>query len=250
MTTLSQIPRLGLGPLGVGRRVAAGNVLTLTLTTSSSRETVTINRLTPTGGNCVIDWGDGTTTTVAAGTTTAINKVYASAGVYSAVVSNANLITGIRLQNAKISNFDTAQLAGSVVTNFIVTSILTSIINTANMVDWRPSGWHCYSMPSGSLTITAAANFANWITATSVQMQSSGLLTADVDRVLEGFWGMFPARTATGGALNVGGTNQAPGGTFQAGNPPTTGKEYAYELLNDGQNVNPTKRWATVTITA
>jgi len=34
-------------------------------------------------------------------------------------------------------------------------------------------------------------------------------------------------------SIGYGGTNAAPSGTYQDGDPPTTGKEYIYELEND-----------------
>jgi len=81
-------------------------------------------------------------------------------------------------------------------------------------------------------------------------MSDNSLTQAKVDAILQGLWGAFATRTVAGGTINVGGNNAAPGGAYQAANPPATGKEYAYELLNDSQNINPTKKWATVTFTA
>jgi hypothetical protein len=81
-------------------------------------------------------------------------------------------------------------------------------------------------------------------------MDGNALLQAQVDQILADFYAGFAARTATDGSINVSGNNAAPSGTLQAACPPTTGKEYAYELTNDSCNVNPTKKWATVTITA
>jgi hypothetical protein len=125
----------------------------------------------------------------------------------------------------------------------------TYAIDTADMVNWRPTDWHCYSMPSGSLTFSAGS-LNGWVGIANILANDNVLLSAAVDTALASVWAAFAARTAAGGTFNIGGTNEAPGGTFQAANPPTTGKEYAYELLNDSQNVNPTKKWATVTITA
>jgi len=81
-----------------------------------------------------------------------------------------------------------------------------------------------------------------------------GLNQATVDAIL---WSLYQAtlsRTATGGEINLGGTNAAPSGTFQAASAcpvsaATDGKEVAWELLNDdcGDGFNV---WATVTITS
>jgi len=72
-------------------------------------------------------------------------------------------------------------------------------------------------------------------------------------------WGLYQAalsRTATGGTINVGGTNAAPSGTFQAASAcpvsvATDGKEVAHELINDGCDaIAAGETWTTVTITA
>jgi hypothetical protein len=111
-------------------------------------------------------------------------------------------------------------------------------------------------MPAATFVLTiTAGGFAGWVGANNVQIQSMGLLTAAVNAAL---WDLYQAsvapRTATGGTINVGGTNQAPSGTFQAaGACPVTvatdGKEIAYELLNDTCDAFA-NHWATVTITA
>ena len=106
----------------------------------------------------------------------------------------------------------------------------TYTINTADMAAWRPGYWYCYSMPVGAVTISAASDFAGWISTTTIRAEDNGLLQAAVDAILSGCWSAFATRTATGGTINVGGTNAAPSGVLQAANPPTTGREFAYEL--------------------
>lgn len=73
------------------------------------------------------------------------------------------------------------------------------------------------------------------------------LAQADVDAVLLSVYNRRMAFTYATPALNVGGTNAAPTGVYQAQCPPTTGKERAFELVNDscGDGFN---RW-TVTFT-
>ena len=78
-----------------------------------------------------------------------------------------------------------------------------------------------------------------------------GLDATEVSNVLLGIYDMVSsgARTATGGTLNVAGSNAAPSGVLQAACPPTTGKEAAYELVNDTCNVIPAgEEYAAVTI--
>lgn len=106
-------------------------------------------------------------------------------------------------------------------------------------------------MPAATYTITiTASGFAGWVSTTNFQMQNNSLSQAQVNQILADFWAGFATRTATGGTLNIGTNNAAPSGVYQAANPPTTGLEFRYELLNDSQNVNTTKKWATVTVAA
>jgi hypothetical protein len=74
------------------------------------------------------------------------------------------------------------------------------------------------------------------------------LSQAQVDAVLLGIYDAFPNRTSSNGTLNISTTNAAPSGTLQAACPPTTGKEAAYELVNDSCGVSG-KHYAAVTIT-
>ena len=63
--------------------------------------------------------------------------------------------------------------------------------------------------------------------------------------------GIYTNRASYGYAtptLNVGGSNSAPSGTYQDGDPPTTGKEYIFEIENDPETEGFNK-WA-VTYTA
>ena len=127
-------------------------------------------------------------------------------------------------------------------------------INSADMSTWNPTTWRLSSMPAGSITNVAQNGFANFTKCTSCTFDSNSLSQSDVDTAL---WSLYQAttapRTASGGTINVGGSNAAPSGTFQAGSAcpvtvATDGKEIAYELLNDSCGVGFNK-WSTVTIT-
>jgi len=125
--------------------------------------------------------------------------------------------------------------------------------NSADVSAWRPTDFRLYSMPAATYAFTVgASDFASWTTTNNFQMQSNALSAAQVDTIL---WSLYQAsiapRTATGGTINVGGSNAAPTGTYQAcASPPvsaaTPGKEIAHELVNDtiGAFAN---HWATVT---
>ena len=135
---------------------------------------------------------------------------------------------------------------------FSMPSGYAGTFNSADVVDWRPATFHLYSMPSGYAFVIAANDFAGWTTTSNFQMQSNALTQAQVNAVL---WGLYQAaivpRTATGGTIDVSGSNAAPSGTFQApASCPVTsgtpGNEVRHALLNDGCAVGFNK-WTTVT---
>jgi len=310
------------GAVSAGEAVTA---LALTATTVGAA-TVTIHRITPTGGSLTIAWGDGAMTVVAAGDTAAQAHAYAGAGTWSISCTPAAIITQLDLHDAKLSGFNSAQLAGSVLTYFFCYSLGSAVanrvvsadmaawrptywllhtmpagtynINSADLVAWRPTYWYLHTMPAGTYNIAsadmaawrptvwylhtmpagtytinfsdlaawnpttfyafsltaptitiAAANLATWRAVTGFRVDGNALLTAAVDAFLAGLYGAFPLRTGVNGTINVGGTNQAPSGVYQAQCAPGDGKEFAYELLNDSCGVSA-NHWATVTYTA
>jgi len=74
----------------------------------------------------------------------------------------------------------------------------------------------------------------------------AALTQGNVDNLLLGLYAGFATKTATNGTIDVGGTNAAPSGIYQAQCPPVTGKEAAYELINDSCGVS-SKHWISVT---
>src|SRR5690606_16107062 len=78
----------------------------------------------------------------------------------------------------------------------------------------------------------------------------NGLAQADIDAILFELYEAFPNRLSwlSGGTIDLlGGDNEAPTGTLQAACPPTTGREVAYELVNDTCDVSA-KHWSSVSI--
>ena len=68
---------------------------------------------------------------------------------------------------------------------------------------------------------------------TAYWYQDCALTQANVNAILLSVYNRRMAFTFATPVLNVGGTNTAPSGLYQAGCPPMTGKEYAFELVND-----------------
>lgn len=76
--------------------------------------------------------------------------------------------------------------------------------------------------------------------------ENNVLSQADVNAVLLSIYNRRASFTDATPALNIGGSNLAPSGVYQAACPPGTGKEYAYELVNDscGDGFN---KWTVTT---
>ncbi len=99
-----------------------------------------------------------------------------------------------------------------------------------------------------SSTITGGASPMQSAGIQRVYIGSMSMSQADVDDCLLRTWTDRAVFGTGSHSLRIGGRNPAPSGVYQAANPPTTGKEYAYELVNDsnGEGFN---LW-TVTFTA
>jgi hypothetical protein len=69
--------------------------LAFAVTTTSDPETVTLTRITPTGQDVTIDWGDGNSDTISDGNTGTITHQYATAGTYAVRISDPSVITYI-----------------------------------------------------------------------------------------------------------------------------------------------------------
>jgi hypothetical protein len=144
---------------------AAVLALTLTATTTGAAQTVTIHRMTPAAGKAVvISWGDGNSTTVAAGDTASKANTYASAGSYAIRVTDARNIVQIDLHDSKLSGLKSAELAKSAITYFVAYSLgtaTTCVVRSEDMTSWKPTTWYLYSMPAGTYAIDSA-DMAGW----------------------------------------------------------------------------------------
>ena len=340
-----------VGRINVRRRdVADEPNATVWARTTTASETVTLNRVTPTGGTCLVDWGDGQQDTIAEGTTSDITHVYVSPDDNHQIrIYNPERITQFFMQNNKLTvnsaeislienvsdarfsslrggqfnsadvvdwrpsrfrlysmpagyagTFNSADVVDWRPNSFFLHSMpsdYAGTFNSADMVDWRPSRFYLYDMPSdyagtfdfadvadwrpfrfylynmpsgyaGTFDsadvidwrpnrfwlyympasysiVTTAGGFSGWTTIQLFYMFSNNLNSTQIDQILADLWDAFPARTQVSGRLRIQ-WNAVPNGTYQVANPPTTGMEYAYELLNDSQNINPTYKWIEV----
>ena len=241
---MSQLTLTGAG------KSAGMNVATYTVTTTGA-QTHTIQSL-GVSAPTVVDWGDGSRDTYS-GTALRTHN-YAGAGTWLVTIYTPKNVVTFDIRDNKVT-LNSAQIAGMLnISTFSATTLKAGTFNSADVSAWRPTTFSLYSMPAG-YSVTADGGWANWITTTTFQVQSNGLLTATVDAILWELYQATLARTATGGTINVGGTNQAPSGVFQAASAcpvsaATSGKEIAHELLNDGcGGIASGRVWSSVIFT-
>ena len=297
----------------------AAAILTLSAVVTDG-QTVTLTKVTPTGGNSIVDWGDGgATTTITDGNTAVKTHLYATGDTYAITLTNPALITALELRDAKVgcasgqigsltnlTNLYLRDLANVTVgtgeIGLLTKLTYLSFNNLANVtvgigeIGLLTKLGYLYIQTAANVTVgtgeiglltglkilylynsanvtigtgeirlltsltnlylknlanvaVQSTDFETLIKATWILYENS-LSSPQVDAALSGLWTMFASRTGVNGTITIAFSNGAPGGTYQAANPPTTGEEFKYELLNDSQNVNPTKKWTAVITTA
>jgi hypothetical protein len=97
---------LSLPVLGVPGVLDSGgdpNVITMTVTTTSSPQTVSLTRITPTGADALVSWGDGATSTITDGNTGATAHEYATAGAYKLTLTGFSYVTYFNVASQPLS---------------------------------------------------------------------------------------------------------------------------------------------------
>ena len=239
--------------------------------------TLTLNLIDVVTGKAIkIYWGDGNSDTY---TNKAVARThnYAGAGTYTVRIAYPQNIEQIDLRDSKITSFNTEallscgdNLASLGLYNTLTSPIIDSVdlahlrlsstlfllftqagtysINSSHFAAYTLSTQLYLYFNTSSLTKTiAAVDFDGFIRVPTVQIEM-GLTATEVSNILLGFYGALASKTNTGGTIGLAGNgNAAPTGTYQAQVPPTTGKEAAYELLNDSGGITA-KEWATITV--
>lgn len=237
-------------PVGPGRGggAPAPTTFTMVATTTADAQTVTINKLQAANAY-EIDWGDGSAPQeVAAGYSGTLTHEYASAGAYNVVIPQAAGYTDIDIRDSKIGMTVTAVNPFPSVTNFVY-------LNTLPGLTWTVSTDTPFPSVTNSVNLRDLPGLT-WGSGAATNLHSVGAITYEsslsqpaVDAVLADLYSVFPARTKVGTIDLLGGGNAAPSGTLQAACPPTTGKEYAYELVNDSCGISDF-HWTSVSIEA
>ena len=262
---------------GVGIQISNPIPAARFLVTTTGAQTLTLNSF---GGSreIVVSWGDGSSSSYA-GTALRTHN-YAGAGTWTVTISDPLAVTVFDVRDNKITLNSADIMSLTNVETFIAIALKAGTFSSADVSAWRPTTFALYSMPAGfggtfssadvsawrpttfylrsmpaGYVVTAGGGFAGWTTTNDFRVQGNALSQATVNAIL---WELYQAaatpRTVTGGTINVGLSNSAPSGTFQApASCPVTvatpGKEVAHALLNDGCAVGFNK-WTTVTVTA
>lgn len=232
---------------GYAEQAVSGTVLPGFMVTTTGAQTLTIASFTV-SSSTTIYWGDGNSDAYTGSGTRTHN--YASAGTWNVYFSSASTVTALTLADNKITLNSAGIKACVNITDMQISSLKAGTFNSSDVSAWRPTIFGLYAMPASYTFVFTAGGFGAWTAASDVNMSGNALSPTQVDQILADFYTALATRTASGGTMNLGGSNAAPSGTLGAACPPTTGKEYAYELANDSCAVNPTKKWTTVTITA
>ncbi|MCP4536240.1 MAG: hypothetical protein GY832_03765 [Chloroflexi bacterium] len=180
--------------------------------------------------------------------------VYSLGSAVASTVSSADMVNwnpwNFRLSGMPAGTyvFNLANITSWSPTIFLMYSMPagTYTVDLSDISAWRPTIFRLYSMPVSTTFTIAAVDLNGWTTTTSYRLSNNALPQADVDAILQGFYGGFAARVASGGTIRVDGTNAAPSGVLGPACPPTTGKEWAFELVNDSCGISA-NHWATVT---
>jgi hypothetical protein len=228
-----------------------GIFLNLICTTTAPGQTCQVSRLTPAGDAVTIDWGDDSTTVVEDDYQSGITHVYADAGTYAISISSPAIITHLDLGDAKVSCVagEIGKLTGLTYLVLYETAVvvgageiggLTSL-ETLNL--YGPLSVTIEAGEIGGLVglremylsalpgVTVGA--ADW--QTLINIESAGydndLNQAAVDAILQNIWLAKATYIYVTPLLSLWG-NAVPGGVYGSVCPPTTGKEWRYDLAN------------------
>jgi hypothetical protein len=263
--------KLLLGLLGG----SADPAVSFTVTTTGA-QTLTIDGLTV-SASTTVDWGDGSRDTYAAGAGARTHN-YAGAGTWAMRILQPLNVTLIDLRDVKLTGVTGSSISKMTnLTSLTILGLTSPVVWTigpsaplpagltvlvfynlgANCPTWNigpsapiPAGLtQLYLYILQNITYTSGLETITGLAGDNY-MFTCGLSQAQVDAVLRDVYTAAQSRTASGGTWKLDGSNAAPSGVYAAACPPTTGKEYAYELINDSCGVIAAgETWTSITVT-
>jgi hypothetical protein len=152
-------------------------MLQLSAVTSGAGQTVTLQRITPTGAAVTVNWGDGSTSSIANGNTGTTTHVYASAGTYAITISNPAILTYVDLRDTKLS-FNSSTLVNCTALAALRIEV-GGIFNSYHLVA-LPLTFLAVSLTiAGTYTFNSAHIAAMALTFLSVRILTAGTCTFD-----------------------------------------------------------------------
>ena len=156
--------------------VAGGvSMLPISATTTGAGQTVTLQRITPTGCTATVNWGDGSVSTIADGNTGTTTHVYAAAGSYTISIAPPSKLTYIDLRDTKLS-FDSTYLTRCIA----LASLRIDIggkFNSANIAGLPITSLHLSFPVAGTYTFNSANISAMALTSLTLSLIVVGTYT-------------------------------------------------------------------------
>ena len=200
----------------------------------------------------------GSTLDPLASSLTKIN-ISGNTGVTSLDVSSLTALKWLYTYQCAITTLDVSALTALEILYCYGSTVTTLDVTACNsMTDLRC--WNCgvttldvngmsdLAILRCNLNTIAVLDIANLTKLGYLDCTDNAMTEAEVDQIVQDIYDNWAAYTHASPLLYIAGTNAAPSGTYQDGDPPTTGKEYIYEIVVDPETTG-NEKWA-VTYTA
>ena len=161
---------------------------------------------------------------------------------------NPAAVTAINIYSQSlVGSLALADLSGYTSLTTLSAQSNSALTVTGTLGDLPASMTYLY-LDSTSSTITGGGTAMAAVNNQQLQIYSMTMSQSNVDDCVSRLYSDRASFLYASPVLGIGGTNAAPSGTYQDGDPPSTGKEYIYELVNDPE-AESFKKWA-ITYTA
>lgn len=111
-------------------------------------------------------------------------------------------------------------------------STVTVTVDLNDFENWNPQDFFVRTMSHADVTVRTGI-ISTWTNLETFNLSNAGLSQSDVNTLLSELYAQAQVKTSEGAAVIDLRNNAVPSGTYQSACPPTTGKEFAYALLND-----------------
>ena len=141
-------------------------------------------------------------------------------------ISTLTALTDLRCYDNSISVLDVSSLTSLTLLYCYLNSI--SVLDVSSLTSL--TNLRCQDNSISILDVSAITPLGTF------RCQDNAMSEAEVDTIVQAIYDNWAAYTDATPVLNISGSNSAPSGVYQDGDPPTTGKEYIYEIVNDPES--------------